>query len=69
MPTDLDNNGIELKLGVVIGQQREVKDALQGLSKRFEEHLKEHRSSWLWVIPTILSLGIFIVMLLQYLEN
>jgi len=65
MPENLDNNGIELKLGVVIGQQREVKEAVQALSKRFEEHLKEHRSTWLWVIPTIISLATLTVLIVS----
>lgn len=57
------------QVGVLVGKIELLTNAIDSLSKRFEEHLKEHRATWLWVFPTLLSLGTFIFMMIVYWGN
>lgn len=54
------------QVGLITGKIDGLVIAVNALSIRFEDHLKEHRATWLWVFPTLLSLGTFIFMLIIY---
>lgn len=54
---------VERQVGFLAGRIDGLTTAVQQLSVRFDEHLKEHRATWLWIIPTILSLATLIVLI------
>ena len=53
MPT----NGIEQKLGIVIGQMVGLAGDIKRLNGDLKQHIRDHRSGWLWVLPTFISLA------------
>lgn len=57
------NGTVDRQVGFLAGRIDGLTGAVQDLSKRFDEHLKEHRATWLWIIPTLLSLATLIVLL------
>lgn len=60
------NGAIDRQVGFLAGRIDGLTESVQGLSKRFDEHLKEHRATWLWIIPTLLSFATLIVLLVMY---
>jgi len=45
------------QLGRVVGSLEGLIKAVDALSLRFEDHLKDHKQTWYWVIPTLISLA------------
>lgn len=60
---------VERQVGFLAGRIDGLTDAVKALSGRFDEHLKEHRATWLWIFPTLLSLGTLIFMFLLYFRG
>lgn len=56
----------EHQIGIIVGTINGMKDSINHLSKQFDEHLREHRATWLWVFPTLLSLGTLVFMIVVY---
>jgi hypothetical protein len=55
---------IERQVGFLAGRIDGLTDAVKALSGRFDEHLKEHRATWLWIVPTVISLATLIVLII-----
>ena len=47
---------IEEKLGIVIGKMEGLTGDIQRLNGDLKQHIRDHRSGWFWVIPTIIML-------------
>lgn len=60
------NGTVERQVGFLAGRIDGLTDAVKQLSDRFDEHLKEHRRSWAWIFPTVISLATLIVLVLHY---
>lgn len=56
---------VERQVGFLAGRIDGLTDAVKALSGRFDEHLKEHRQTWLWIVPTILSLATLIMLIVH----
>jgi len=55
----------EHQIGIIIGTINGMKDSIKHLSDQFDEHLKEHRRQWLWIIPTGISLATLAVLVVS----
>jgi hypothetical protein len=58
------NGSTDRQIGFMAGQIKGMAEAVNNLSNRFDEHLKEHRTNWLWLFPTLISLATLVVLIL-----
>lgn len=56
-------SGIEGQVGLITGKLDGLIGAVNTLSNRFEEHLRQHWQAWLWVLPTLISLATLAVLI------
>lgn len=60
------NGTVERQVGFLAGRIDGLIEAVNNLSGRFDEHVAEHRRSWAWIFPTVISLATLIVLVLHY---
>lgn len=65
MAKEQDRSSTERQVGEIVGTLNSLIASVNALSRRFEEHLKEHRQTWLWIVPTILSLATLIMLIVH----
>lgn len=60
-----EQSGVSInhQVGVIVGTIDALKTSVDRLATQFDDHLKEHRATWLWIIPTLLSLATLIVVI------
>jgi len=61
------NGTIDRQVGFLGGRIDGLTASVQELNKRFEEHLKDHRGLWLWIVPTLFSAAVLILLIIQTL--
>ena len=66
MSDKLPTNGIEQKLGIVIGQMTGLASDIKRLNGDLKQHIRDHRSGWLWVLPTFISLATLAVLIFTH---
>ena len=59
-------NGIEQKLGIVIGQMVGLTGDIKRLNGDLKQHIRDHRSGWLWLFPTLISLATLTVLVVTH---
>ena len=65
METKPPNGSTDRQVGFLAGRIDGLTTAINALSGRFDEHLKEHRATWLWIIPTLFSGAVLVLLLVQ----
>lgn len=66
MNKETQSQSTERQIGVIVGTLNGVKESVDRLIKQFDEHVAEHRRSWAWIFPTVISLATLIVLVLHY---
>jgi len=66
MSDKIPTNGIEQKLGIVIGQMTGLAGDIKRLNGDLKQHIRDHRSGWLWVLPTLISLATLTVLVFTH---
>lgn len=61
------NGTVDRQVGFLAGRIDGLTEAVQALSGRFDQHLREHRATWLWIVPTIISAATLIVLIITLL--
>jgi len=62
----IPTNGIEQKLGIVIGQMTGLAGDIKRLNGDLKQHIRDHRSGWLWLFPTLISLATLAVLVVTH---
>jgi len=66
MVDNIPTDGIEKQIGIVIGQMTGLAGDIKRLNGDLKQHIRDHRSGWLWVVPTFISLTTLIVLVFRY---
>jgi len=66
METKPPNGSVDRQVGFLAGRIDGLTAAVKDLSSRFDEHIKEHRASWGWIVPALISLATLIVLMVHY---
>lgn len=53
----------EQTIGELIGGIEGVRGDIKRLNGDLKQHIRDHRSGWLWLIPTIISLSTLVVLI------
>lgn len=63
------NGSTERQVGFLAGRIDGLTAAINDLSKRFDEHIREHHRSWSWIAPTLVSLATLVVLIVYYFRG